>query len=48
MSETQLPVSDKLFLGKIAIMESVNDELKNIAQMEIRGTGHLIFVLSTS
>jgi len=29
-----MPVSDKLLLRKRAIIESVNDELKNIAQVE--------------
>lgn len=34
MKGSLMPISDKLLLRKRAIIETVNDELKNIAQME--------------
>lgn len=34
MKGALMSVSDKLFLRKRAIIESVNDELKNVAQVE--------------
>ena len=34
MKGSLIPLSDKLLLGKRAIIETVNDELKNIAQVE--------------
>ena len=41
-----MPLSDKLLLRKRAIIETVNDELKNIAQMEHsrHGTFHNFIV----
>ena len=37
--------SDKLLLRKRTVIETVNDELKNIAQVDIQGIEALIILL---
>ena len=47
MKGALMSVADKLLLRKRAIIETVNDELKNIAQIEIQGIVLLITSSST-
>ncbi len=47
MKGSLVPFSDKLLLRKRAIIETVNDELKNIAQVEYQGIEPLITLSST-
>ncbi len=42
MKGGEIPLKDKLILRKIAVIESVNDELKNICQIE--HTRHRSFI----
>lgn len=48
MKGALMSVSDKLILGKRAIIETINDELKNIAQAEHSTHKSLIIKLSNS
>lgn len=47
MKGALMSVSDKLLLRKRAIIETVNDELKNIRRWSIQDTGALIISLAT-
>jgi hypothetical protein len=41
MKNSLMAMSDKITLHKRSIIETVNDELKNICQIEHQGTDHL-------
>lgn len=43
MKNTLMSMSDKILLRKHSIIETVNDELKNICQIE-HSRGHIIFL----
>lgn len=42
MKNKLMPVWEKLLLRKRAIIESVNDQLKNISQIEVRSGGAIM------
>ena len=48
MKGTLMSLSDKLLLRKRTIIETVNDELRNISQVNIQDIEPLIISLSTS
>ena len=47
MKNTLIPIRDKILLRHRAIIETVNDELKNISQIDIPGIDQNITSLST-
>ena len=47
MKNTLIPIRDKILLRHRAIVETVNDELKNISQIDIPGIDQNITSLST-
>ena len=48
MENCLMSVSDKVYLLKRAVIESVNDELKNIAQIELTLNNENLFYLTNA